>query len=149
MQKQYAMLAVCQLNQWAMSFTQNKENIIKSIREAKALGATYRLGPEMEVSGYTCEDHFFEIDTIRHSWDTLAAILTDEELTKDILVDIGMPLYYKNTLYNCRVLCLNQRIILIRPKMVNAGANNYREGRWFTQWRHKELLPFELDAQIR
>ena len=139
------MLAVSQLNQWAMSFTQNKNNIIQSIREAKTLGATYRLGPEMEVSGYNCEDHFFEIDTIRHSWDTLAEILSDKELTKDIIVDIGMCLYFKNTLYNCRVICLNQRIILIRPKMINAGANNYREGRWFSPWRKKELDTFVLD----
>ena len=29
--KKYAMLATCQLNQWAMSFRKNKENIIKSI----------------------------------------------------------------------------------------------------------------------
>ena len=90
-----------------MSFTHNKKNIIKSIREAKELGAAYRLGPELEVSGYGCEDHFFELDTVRHSWDTLAEILKDEDLTKDILVDIGMPVHFKNTLYNCRVICLN------------------------------------------
>ena len=60
MHKNYAMVAVNQLNQWAMSFTHNKQNIIRSIREAKSLGAAYRLGPELEISGYGCEDHFFE-----------------------------------------------------------------------------------------
>ena len=81
MHKKYAMVATAQLNQWAMSFDHNKKNIIESIREAKRLGAAYRLGPELEISGYGCEDHFFEVDTVKHSWDTLAEILEDPELT--------------------------------------------------------------------
>lgn len=117
-----------------MSFDHNKRNIIHSILEAKKLGATYRLGPELEVSGYGCEDHFFELDTIKHSWDTLADILMDKDLTRGIICDIGMPLHFKNTLYNCRVLCLDQKILYIRPKMYLAGGNNYREGRWFSPW---------------
>ena len=136
------MLATCQLNQWAMSFTQNKRNIIESIREAKRLGATYRIGPELEISGYGCEDHFFELDTVRHSWQTLGEILKDHELTKDILCDFGMPVHHKNTLYNCRVHCLNQKIILIRPKMFLAGGNNYREARWFASWNKSEIEQF-------
>ena len=142
MHKKYAMVAVNQLNQWAMSFTHNKQNIIRSIRESKRLGAAYRLGPELEVSGYGCEDHFFELDTVKHSWETLAEILADPELTRDILCDIGMPVHFKNTLYNCRVICLNQRILLIRPKLFLAGGNNYREGRWFTPWPGTELHRF-------
>jgi NAD+ synthase (glutamine-hydrolysing) len=107
MNKKFAMLATCQLNQWAMSFTHNKHNIIDSILKAKKLGATYRLGPELEICGYGCEDHFFELDTVRHSWQTLAEILRDKDLTKNILCDFGMPVHFKNTLYNCRVVCLN------------------------------------------
>ncbi len=90
-----------------MSFEHNKANIIESIQKAKRLRATYRLGPELEVSGYGCEDHFFELDTVTHCWQVLAEILRDKELTSDILVDIGMPVHYKNTLYNCRVFLLN------------------------------------------
>lgn len=59
-----------------------------------------------------------------------------------------MPVHFKNTLYNCRVLCLNQRILLIRPKMFLAGGNNYREGRWFTPWTSPDLHSFQLSEQI-
>lgn len=90
-----------------MSFKHNKMNIIKSIQIAKEKGATYRLGPELEIPGYGCEDHFFELDTVKHSWEVLTEILANKELTKDIICDIGMPVHYKNTLYNCRVICLN------------------------------------------
>ena len=34
-----------------------------------------RIGAELEVSGYACEDHFFEYDTIFHSWDVIKDIL--------------------------------------------------------------------------
>ena len=113
------------------------------------MGATYRLGPELEVSGYGCEDHFFELDTVRHSWQTITDIISDPELTRDLLCDIGMPVLHKNTLYNCRVIILNQKILLIRPKIYLAGGNNYREGRWFTPWRRDDLDTFVLDKQIQ
>ena len=73
--KKYAIVASCNLNQWALSFEHNKRNIIKSIEIAKAAGATYRLGPELEVSGYGCEDHFSEKDTVTHCWEVIADIL--------------------------------------------------------------------------
>ena len=39
---------------------------------------------------YSCEDHFLELDTFLHSEQTLALLLKDETLTKDILCDIGI-----------------------------------------------------------
>lgn len=90
-----------------MSFNHNLKNIVKSIEVAKASGATFRVGPELEVSGYSCEDHFFELDTVKHSWQVLGEILKRKDLTQDIVCDIGMPVHFKNTLYNCRVICLN------------------------------------------
>ncbi len=40
-----------------------------------------------------------------------------------------MPVIHKNVLYNCSVICLNNKILLIRPKMALADDGNYREGR--------------------
>jgi len=135
-----------------MSFNHNKKNIVKSIQIAKDLGATYRLGPELEIPGYGCEDHFFELDTVNHSWQVLRDILADKNLTRDIICDIGMPVHFKNTLYNCRVICLNQKILLIRPKLHLASGNNYRESRWFTAWVRnggKACEEFHLSEDIK
>lgn len=52
-----------------------------------------------------------------------------------MLVDIGMPVYHKGGLFNCRVVCLNGKIVLIRPKMHLAEGGNYREPRYFTPWK--------------
>ncbi len=38
------------------------ERIIESIVVAKARGAAVRVGPELEIPGYGCLDHFLEGD---------------------------------------------------------------------------------------
>lgn len=58
-------------------------------------------------SGYSCEDHFLEGDTLLHSWEVLLELLISP-VCKDIIVDVGMPVMHKNTTYNCRVIFLNR-----------------------------------------
>lgn len=65
----------------------------------------------------------------------LRRILLDESC-HDILLDIGMPVQHRNQRFNCRVLCLNGKILMIRPKMWLANDGNYREMRHFTPWMH-------------
>lgn|ERR1711991_518013 len=81
-------LATCSLNNWALDFDGNLDRIVESIRQAKAQGARYRLGPELEICGYSCEDHFLELDTFTHSYQSLVSIL-DSDLTDDMLCDVG------------------------------------------------------------
>ena len=45
-------LATCALNQWALDFEGNYQRIKKSIIQAKEAGATLRVGPELEITGY-------------------------------------------------------------------------------------------------
>ena len=46
------------------------------------------------MPAYGCEDHFQEMDTSEHSWECIAQLLQDE-LTVDILCDIGMPVIHR------------------------------------------------------
>ncbi|XP_077613491.1 glutamine-dependent NAD(+) synthetase [Crocuta crocuta] len=105
----------------------------EGIEIAKCKGARYRLGPELEICGYGCWDHYYESDTLLHSLQVLAALL-ESPVTQDIICDVGMPVMHRNVRYNCRVIFLNRRILLIRPKMALANEGNYRELRWFTPW---------------
>ncbi|XP_029812640.1 glutamine-dependent NAD(+) synthetase isoform X3 [Suricata suricatta] len=126
-------VATCALNQWALDFEGNLQRILKSIEIAKSKGARYRLGPELEICGYGCWDHYYESDTLLHSLQVLAALL-ESPVTQDIICDVGMPVMHHSVRYNCRVIFLNRRILLIRPKMALANEGNYRELRWFTPW---------------
>ncbi|CAI5537588.1 unnamed protein product [Closterium sp. Naga37s-1] len=117
-----------------MDFEGNTNRIIASIREAKARGASYRIGPELEITGYGCEDHFLEHDTCQHAWECLAAIIASGA-TAGILCDIGLPVEHRGVRYNCRALVHSRRILLLRPKMDLANDGNYRETRWFATWK--------------
>ncbi|KAL1999312.1 hypothetical protein VTN02DRAFT_4707 [Thermoascus thermophilus] len=141
-------LATCSLNQWALDFEGNAARIIESIRRAKEAGATLRVGPELEITGYGCLDHFLEGDTFLHSWEMLARII-DHPDCQDILCDVGMPVRHRNVRYNCRVIFYNRKIILIRPKMWLANDGQYREMRYFTPWqRVREVEDYYLESIV-
>jgi NAD+ synthase (glutamine-hydrolysing) len=127
------LVSTCSLNQWALDFSGNFERIHESVIKCRSQGARYRMGPELELCGYGCEDHFFEMDTMTHSWESLVRLLEMGD-SDDLLLDVGLPVMHKGARYNVRVFCLNRKIILVRPKTVLADDGNYREGRWFTPW---------------
>jgi NAD+ synthase (glutamine-hydrolysing) len=98
------------------------------------MGARLRCGPELELCSYSCADHFLETDLLYHCWQSLIEILTSEH-TSGILLDIGSPVLHRGVLYNCRMICLNGKLILIRPKLFLANDGNFREERWFKGWK--------------
>lgn len=148
--RQIVRIASCNLNQWALDFDGNLQRVKESIRIAKEKGCKYRVGPELELSGYSCEDHFLEMDTYLHCEQSLAAILLSD-LTDNILCEIGLPMLFHNVRYNCRVYCFNRKILLIRPKCVLADDGNYREKRYFASWsiENTQLSDFVLSEILR
>ena len=128
-------LATCNLNQWALDFDGNLERILESCHQAKEHGASYRLGPELEISGYGCEDHFLESDTLDHCWESLAKLMELGATDDGLLCDFGMPVLFRGARYNCRILVVNRKILLIRPKTALADNGNYRESRYFTAFQ--------------
>lgn len=98
----------------ALDFDGNMERILESCRRAKDAGASYRLGPELEISGYGCEDHFLESDTFAHCWESLAELLEQGATDNGLLCDFGMPVLFAGARYNCRILAMNRKILLIR-----------------------------------
>jgi NAD+ synthase (glutamine-hydrolysing) len=139
-------IATGNFNQDAMGFDKNLNNLRRGIISAKVQGATIFVSSELAITGYSCEDHFLELDTFDHSLESLAEILP---LTEGILCIIGCPIIYNNTRYNCVVACVNCQIVLIRPKMIMADDGNYRERRFFTSWKSFETVNFELPPLLR
>ncbi|CAK8690570.1 unnamed protein product [Clavelina lepadiformis] len=144
-----AKLAVCSLNQWAIDFEGNYERIVKSIKLAHANGAAYRLGSELEITGYGSEDHYYESDTLLHSWQVLAKLLQMKE-SKTMICDVGMPVMHRSIRFNCRIIYLHKKIILVRPKLTCCNDGNFRELRWFAPWfKQKQTEDFVLPHFIQ
>ncbi|XP_061612208.1 glutamine-dependent NAD(+) synthetase isoform X4 [Phyllopteryx taeniolatus] len=111
-------LATCSLDQWALDFDGNFVRILKSIEIAKENGAKYRLGPELEICGYGCADHFHESDTLLHCFEVLKKLL-ESPITLDVICDVGMPIMHRNVRYNCRVIFLNRTVEeYLVPRMI-------------------------------
>ncbi|KAK7219274.1 hypothetical protein V2G26_007277 [Clonostachys chloroleuca] len=132
-------VATYALNQRALDFENNLRRIKQSIHEAKKEGATLRVGPELEITGYGCLDHFLENEVYENSWDSLYSILTDESL-HGIIIDVGLPLLHRNCTYNARAIILNGKILCFRPKLYLANDGNFREMRFFTPWLGRHQL---------
>lgn len=142
-------VATCNLNQWALDFEGNRDRILESIKIAKERGARLRVGPELEITGYGCLDHFLENDLCLHSWEMYAQIIKRPE-THGLILDIGMPVLHKNVRYNCRLLSLDGKILFIRPKLWLANDGNYREMRFFTPWMKPTVVEdFLLPPEIQ
>lgn len=145
-----AVLATCALNQWALDYQGNVSRIIDSIQMAKAAGARYLCGTELNIVGYGCGDHYHESDTEAHAWEALATVMQHPDCF-DIIVDVGLPIMHKDVIYNCKLVFLNRKILLIRPKMIlaNDGILGYMETRWFTEWRKiREVEDYSLPSVI-
>ena len=127
-------ISTCSLNQHALAFSSNLANLKAAVEASKAANSRYLLTPELSLCGYGCEDHFLEPDTESHCWEILAELLPSTSDCPNFLLDVGMPIVFNGSRYNCRVLACDGRIVGIRPKTVMADDGNYREGRWFTPW---------------
>jgi NAD+ synthase (glutamine-hydrolysing) len=88
-------VATCSLTQWALDWEGNLSRIKESIRLAKKAGASLRVGPELEICGYGCLDHFVENDLYYHCWQMLAKLLEDKDM-HGILIDVGMPVVHRS-----------------------------------------------------
>lgn len=71
-------------------------------------------------------------------WDCLKDSLLGDWMD-GIFCSFGMPVIKGLERYNYQVLCLNRKIVMIRPKMCLANDGNYRELRWSTAW-NKEII---------
>jgi NAD+ synthase (glutamine-hydrolysing) len=87
----------------------NLARIKESILIAKKEGATLRVGPELEITGYGLLDHFLESDVFLHSWEMVARILSDRELD-GIIFTLGLPVRHRNNSFNCQLIACNGQV---------------------------------------
>lgn len=139
----------CNLNQWALDFSGNKQRILEAVRKAKKDGSSLIITPELSICGYSCLDAFLEKDTTLHSWEVLRDLIEHDDC-QDILLDVGMPVLHLSCLFNCRVLVRNRKILYIRPKMSLANDGLFREMRYFTPWQERgKWVYYQLPQALR
>lgn len=87
--------------------------------------------PELCVSGYTCGDLFQQQCLLEAVEESLLNIVEATSALKGLLVWVGAPLRYRDSLYNCAVGMLEGNIIAIVPKTFIPNYQEFYEKRWF------------------
>ena len=125
-------IAAASLNQTPIDWKKNYKNIINSIEDAKSKNVKILCLPELCISGYGCQDLFFNDWVIKKSFKILEKIVP---ICSEILVVIGLPLKFKNYIYNASCIIKNSKIIgfALKSNLPNDGV--HYEKRWFKSWK--------------
>jgi len=95
--------------------SKNVNELIRLTKEAEATRTALIVFPELCVTGYTCGDLFFNDKLISCAHLELKRYL-DETKNCSIISLVGLPLSYRNRLYNCAAVCQNGEILGVIPK---------------------------------
>ena len=125
----YYKTAACTLNVSIGDPQANKEEILKCIQELDS-DTQLVVFPELCVTGYTCQDLFYEHTLLNRAKQVLFEIV--EELPENLVTVLGLPLEIENKLYNCAAICFNHDILGIQVKTYIPSYNEFYETRWFS-----------------
>ena len=110
----------------------NVVNILDCIYKANYEGCKVLVFPELSLTSYTCGDLFLQTALIESSENGLKKIL---EASKDIdmLIAVGAPLFYEDSLYNCAYVLFKGKVLGIMPKSFIPNYTEFYEKRWFAE----------------
>ena len=124
-------LASSNLNQTPLSWDKNLKNIKNSIKLSIKKNVDILCLPELSITGYGCQDLFFNKWFIKKSDNLLIEI---SKICKSITVIVGHPLFHTNKLYNACCIIKNKEILgfFVESNIPNDGV--HYEKRWFSSW---------------
>lgn len=109
----------------------NRAEITALIDRAHAQGVRILVLPELCITGYTCQDLFFQQELLDGALAALERI-TAHTAGMDMLVAVGCPLRFRGELYNCAVVIKDGNVLGVVPKKFLPNYNEFYEKRHFT-----------------
>ena len=137
-------IATSNTNQTPLAWNKNFHNISKSIEEAKREKVEILCFPELCITGYSCQDLFFNDWFIEKSNTYLKKI---QKLCSNITVIIGHALKYNGKLYNSVCIIKDKKIkgFFLKSNIPNDGI--HYEKRWFETWKLGDIKNFKFDDE--
>lgn len=86
--------------------------------------------PELSLSGYTCQDLFYETLLQQECLNALEYLCRN--LPEQLALVVGLPLQVENHLYNAAAFIHNHEVLGFAVKTHLPSYNEYYEPRWFT-----------------
>lgn len=111
----------------------NCERILEQIKECREKNVKIAVFPELCITGYTCQDLFFQDILIDAAMKGLIRI-AESTAGSDMLTAVGLPVKAQGKLYNCAAVIQNGKIIQIIPKTHLPNYNEFYEYRHFSPY---------------
>ena len=108
----------------------NAQQTVQAIKEAAQKGVEVLCLPELGLTGYTCEDLFFQPILQQGALDALNTVLT-ETADLSVLFAVGLPVAVQGKLYNCAAVAQQGRLLGLVPKTYLPAYNEFYEARHF------------------
>ena len=114
----------------------NAERILLAMQQNEYADVSLMLFPELCVSGYTCEDLFFNQSMINQCEEALHQIA---RATDERIVVVGAPWRLSDgRMLNAGFVCQNGLIIGAVPKTSHPNYGEFYDKRWFVSGQHVE-----------
>lgn len=124
-------IAAGALNQTPLDWEGNLQRIKEAVYDAEHQGVQLLCLPEMSITGYGCEDAFLSGDTSERALNILDSLL---DFSRQMTLCVGLPIIYRNALYNCIAVLDGGRLLGLVAKQHLAGDGIHYEPRWFKPW---------------
>ena len=122
----------------------NAQKILSLVREAHAEGVHLLVFPELCITGYTCQDLFFQQALIENAKE--CAIEVASNVPRNMVVVFGCPVEFRGKLHNCAIVASAGKVLGIVPKINIPNYQEFYEQRWFTPaLPNEELIEFGDD----
>jgi NAD+ synthase (glutamine-hydrolysing) len=109
----------------------NLKNIKDCIDKSVTEGSKLIVFPELCITSYTCADLFLQQQLYFKALEGIKN-LCEFSVDKDILIAVGAPLIFKDSMYNCAYIIFKGQILGIVPKSYIPNYSEFYEKRWFT-----------------
>ena len=123
-----------------LDFNGNLKLIKKILEEEENTTSQLILFPELCISGYGCEDAFYN----PYVWEKAKKSLEQiKPLSNNKIIVVGLPIFHSSYLYNCAAILCNQKLLGLVPKIHLANTGVHYEKRWFQEnYKGYEIINF-------
>ncbi len=120
----------------------NAEAALLCTTQAAERGAQVLVLPELGLTGYTCGDLFFSLQTLVGGAERALQRVLLGTGERPMVVVVGLPVLQRGRLFNAAAVLQSGQLLGVVPKTYLPGYKEYYEERWFSSAR--DILADEL-----